>query len=181
MAYVLRCTVMMWLRWKDAWLHNFGELIMGLLPDTGNCGLRMHWECRERFPRHRLQRKPLVSGMHHGTCVSHVPSCMSGSLTRGGGENVPGIPGACATRNFTYLVWGPLENQNTHKITNFALILKDSSICTISIFFTKYLMRLMNSYIKVHQICMPWQPRLPEPAFSPFMFATAGIIDLIIF
>ena len=34
--------------------------------------------------------------MHHGTCVTHVPWCMSGSLTRGGGENVPGIPGACA-------------------------------------------------------------------------------------
>ena len=50
------------------------------------------------FPRHRLQRKLLVSdpGMHHGTCVTHVPWCMSGSLTRGGGENVPGIPGACA-------------------------------------------------------------------------------------
>ena len=34
--------------------------------------------------------------MHHGTCVTHVPWCMSGSRTRGGGENVPGIPGACA-------------------------------------------------------------------------------------
>ena len=53
---------------------------------------------------------PLVSdpGMHHGTCVTHVPRCMSGSLTRGGEENVPVIPGACATRNFTYLVRGPL-------------------------------------------------------------------------
>ena len=50
------------------------------------------------FPRRRLQRKPLVSnpGMHHGTCFTHVPWCMSGSPTRGGGENVPGIPGACA-------------------------------------------------------------------------------------
>ena len=50
------------------------------------------------FPHRRLQRKPLVSdpGMHHGTCVTHVPWCMSGSLTRGGGETVPGIPGACA-------------------------------------------------------------------------------------
>ena len=69
----------------------------------------MHRECRERFPCHRLQRKPLVSdpGMHHGTCVSHVPWCMSGSLTRGGGGNVPGILGACATRNFTYLARGP--------------------------------------------------------------------------
>ena len=59
---------------------------MGLLPDTWNCGLRMHRECRERFPRHQLQRKPLVSnpGMHHGTCVTHVPWCMSGALACGG-------------------------------------------------------------------------------------------------
>ena len=82
---------------------------MGFLPDTENLRLRMHRECRERFPRHRLQRKPLVSdpGMHHGTWVTHVPWCMSGSLTRRGGQNVPGIPGACATRNFMYLVRGP--------------------------------------------------------------------------
>ena len=53
----------------------------------------MHRECRERFPRHRFQRKPLVSdpGMHHGICVTHVPWCMSGLLTRWGRENVPGI------------------------------------------------------------------------------------------
>ena len=82
---------------------------MGLLPDTQNCGLRMRQECRERFPRQRVQRKPRVSDpdMHHGTCLTHVPWCMSGSLTRGGGVNVPGIPGACATRNFAYLVRGP--------------------------------------------------------------------------
>ena len=50
------------------------------------------------FPRRRFQRKLLVSdpGMHHGTCVTHVPWCMSGSLTCGDGENVPGIPSACA-------------------------------------------------------------------------------------
>ena len=49
-------------------------------------------------PRRRFRRKPLLSdpGMHHGTCVTHVPWCMSGSLTCGDGENVPGIPGACA-------------------------------------------------------------------------------------
>ena len=54
-------------------------------------------------------RKPLVCdpGMHHGTCVTPVPWCMSGSLTHNGGENVPGIPGACTIRNFTYLVKGP--------------------------------------------------------------------------
>ena len=35
----------------------------------------MRWECR----------KLLVSdpGKHHGTCVTHVPWCMSGSLTQG--------------------------------------------------------------------------------------------------
>ena len=93
---------------------SFSVTPMGLLPDTYNCGLRMRRECRERFPRHRNQRKPLVidPGMHHDTCVTHVPWCMSGSITRGGGENVPGIPGACATRNFTYLVRGPWHRDN---------------------------------------------------------------------
>ena len=72
------------------------------------CGLRMRRECRERFPRHRLQRKPLVSdpGMNHGTCAMYVPWRMSGSLTRGGRVNVPGIPGACAIHNFAYLASG---------------------------------------------------------------------------
>ena len=83
---------------------------VGLLPDTKTCVLHMRRECRERFLRHQLQRKPLVSdpGMHHSTCVTHVPWCMSGSLTRGGGETVPGIPGACATLKFTYLARSPL-------------------------------------------------------------------------
>ena len=74
---------------------------MGLLSDTKKYRLRMRQECRKRFPRHRLQRKPLVSdpGIHHGTCFT-------GSRIRGDGENVPGIPGACATRNFAYLVRG---------------------------------------------------------------------------
>ena len=71
------------------WGHN------GPLTRYENCVLRMRRECRERFPRHRLERKPLFSDpdMHHGTCVPHVPWCMSGSLTRGGGEYVPCIPG----------------------------------------------------------------------------------------
>ena len=69
-------------------------------------------------PTCRLRRKPLVSdpGMHHGTCVTrmHNPQFyvsgknlmasynilvtikVSGSLTCGGAENVPGIPGAYA-------------------------------------------------------------------------------------
>ena len=72
----------------------------------------MRWECLGLFPHHRLPRKPLVSDtdMHHCTCVTHVPWCMSGSLTRGGEENVPNIPGACAMHNFAYLVKGPSIN-----------------------------------------------------------------------
>ena len=78
----------------------------------------------ERFSRHRLQRKPLVSdpGMHHGTCFTHVPWCMSGSPTRGGGENVPGIPGSDATRNFAYLVRGPLFQLNVVIVCDFFMI-----------------------------------------------------------
>ena len=43
--------------------------------------------------------------MHHDTCVTHVPWCMPRSLLAvsfdvGGGENVPGIPGVCATVNY---------------------------------------------------------------------------------
>ena len=46
---------------------------MALIPDTQNCELCIRWECRERFPRHRLQRKTLVidSGMHHGKHSRH--------------------------------------------------------------------------------------------------------------
>ena len=45
----------------------------------------MRREYRERFPHRWLQRKLLAGdpGMHHGTCVTHVPWCMSRSLTRG--------------------------------------------------------------------------------------------------
>ena len=50
--------------------------------------------------------------MHHGTCVTNVPWCMPGLLTNGflwsrWWGKLPGIPGSCATRNFTYLVRGP--------------------------------------------------------------------------
>ena len=74
-----------------------------------NGGLGMRRECREYYPRHRLQWKPLVSdpSMHHDTCVTHVPWCISGSLNCGGGENVLGIPGACAIRNIRYMERDP--------------------------------------------------------------------------
>ena len=66
------------------------------------------------FPRRRLQRKPLVSdpGMHHGTCAPHVPWCMSGSLAPGGGENVPGIPGAYTPAIFR--IWQEANRISEH-------------------------------------------------------------------
>ena len=105
-VHLLSIVLSTWVNWISC--HS-GSDAMGLLPDTLNCGLRMRRECRERFPRHRPQRKPLVydPGMHDGTCVTFVPWCMPGSLTRGGGKNVPVIPGARVTCYFTYLARGP--------------------------------------------------------------------------
>ena len=86
---------------------------MGLLPHKKKCELRMRQEHRELLPRHRLQRKSLVSdpGMNHDTCVTYVLWLMSGSLTRFGGWNIPGIPGACATRNCKYVVRDPCHSR----------------------------------------------------------------------
>ena len=68
---------------RRSWFDFHWHLEMGLLPATKNCESRMRRECRERFLRHRLQRKPPVSDpdMHRDTCVTHVPWYMSGSLT----------------------------------------------------------------------------------------------------
>ena len=41
------------------------------------------------------------------TARTYVPWCMTGSLTYGGRENVPG---ACANRNFKYLARGPWKS-----------------------------------------------------------------------
>ena len=109
--------------WQDV-IHEYHFEGMGLLSDTQICGLRMRRECRERFPRHRLPRKLLVCdpGMHHGACVTHVPWCMSELLTRGGSENVPGIPGACTIRNFTYLARGPWKRSLTRMIVKWHIL-----------------------------------------------------------
>ena len=82
------------------WLQEKCDL-HGPLTRYVNYVLRMHRECWGRFPRHWSQRKRF----RHASW--HVPWCMSVSLTCGGGESVPGIPGACATLNFKYLVRGP--------------------------------------------------------------------------
>ena len=93
------------------------------------------------FGATHFNRKPLVSdpGMHHGTCITLtcitlVPWCVSGSLTRGGGERVPGIPGSYATRNFAYLVRGPCRRlyralaQNTQYGSRYVLCKPDRPV-----------------------------------------------------
>ena len=87
------------------------EIYVCLLPDTQYYGLRMRWECRERFPLHRELAIP--------TCITARAWCtcrdacqdhkLAVSSEVGGWENVPGIPGACATRNCTYLARGPWQ------------------------------------------------------------------------
>ena len=54
------------------------------------CTCMDYWE---HFPATDFNWKLLVSdsGMHHGTCVTHVPWCLSRSLTHVGGEYVHGI------------------------------------------------------------------------------------------
>ena len=58
------------------------------------------------FSRHRLQRKPLA----YDPCLHHPCAWRTCRVAcRSGRKNVPGIPGTCATRNFTYLARGPCE------------------------------------------------------------------------
>ena len=114
-------------------------------------------------PHHWFQRKPLVSdpGMHHGTCVPHVPWCMSGSLTLGGGENVPGIPGTCATRNFTYLARGPLKMCISISSDNGNVSNRRQSITWIDNGIMSTLLMLVTEYSSFWgSISYPLMPRL---------------------
>ena len=92
----------------STWWHH----AMGLLSDTQNCGFRMRWECRERFPRHRWLAIPTcITARAWSTCRD---ACRDRQLAVSfevcGGENVSSIPGASATRHFGYPVRGPWES-----------------------------------------------------------------------
>ena len=131
---------------KAWWWSKVSDIICCHGPFTRYVKWRMRRECRERFPRHRLQRKPLVSypGMHHGTCVTHVPWCMSGSLNHGGAENVPGIPGAYATLNFTYLVRGPLSHSQLNRRLRY---------CNQAFYKCKHYNSIYSNYIIISTKC----------------------------
>ena len=88
--------------------------------------------------------------MHLGTCVTHVPWCMSGSLTRVDVENIPGILGACATRNFTYLARGPWRGSILH--TNKWVM----SLCGMHKAGTVPCVLISQVKIILGRVCTPW-------------------------
>ena len=94
--------------------------IHGPLAKNLNYGLCMHSQCGKRFPHYWVSD----SHLHHGTCVTHVPWCILGSLSSGflwWQENAPGIRGACTVRSFTYLVRGPCSLGLAVLLTNLCL------------------------------------------------------------
>ena len=85
----------------------------GLLPKTSNCGCACAGIAGKVFhvtagkqSRHASRHVPDAGAvMHAGIVNSRSP------LNSATGENVPGIPGACAPHNFTYLVRGPCRSE----------------------------------------------------------------------
>ena len=82
---------------------------MGLLPDTRNCGCACAGDAGNVFPITAGERSRHASRhVRHARAVMHAGIAnYRFPLKSAAGENVPGIPGACATCNFTYLVRGP--------------------------------------------------------------------------
>ena len=91
---------------------------MGILADTKSCELHMRRGCRERFLRHRGLSTPTCI-MARAWCTCH-DACrdrqLAVSFEVGGGENLTGIPSACATSNIAYKVRGPLAQFPEHTI-----------------------------------------------------------------
>ena len=139
------------------WNTSLCNFYMGLLPDTQNCGLCMRRQCRERFPRHR--------GLAIQTCITARAWRTGHDAWRdrylkftfevGGVENFPGIPAACATRNFAYLVRGPWRQygQFLHiNKTNMRVLLVPSLVShTIGSSWYHKICKSHNSYIFLHQ------------------------------
>ena len=66
-------------------------------------------EFRERFPSPPISKETASQRSRHASRHVRLARAVMyvGIAYPHWGENVPGIPGACATRNFTYLVRGP--------------------------------------------------------------------------
>ena len=146
-------------------------------------------KCRECLARHRLQRKLLVNepGMHHGTCVTHVSWCMSGSLTRGGRENISSIPGACANCNSAYLARGPwrFNTGNPHHLALSELHIRFSPF--ISLWFDKVTQLTCSCFNETHIVFVVANVTTVYHAYISiawnyfiFMLKSVHIIDQII-
>ena len=86
-----------WRRSISAWSSRGLQLLDYMVPWTLN-----------RYVRLRVAHVPGILGTFSSPLrVSDPDRQLAVSFEVGGGENVPDIPGACATRNFTYLVRGP--------------------------------------------------------------------------
>ena len=117
--------------------------------------------------------------MHHGTCVTHVSWCMLGSLTSGflwgrWRENVPGIPGACTTRNFTYLVRGPWDTlysaDTSDKYTAYSNIANGYLIfflCNILTVKPQKRTLVSNKIVENSRICWRWSNYILNPDVTP--------------
>ena len=105
------------LEWPDTWCQDICSHvhIFPVKAAWGSYHLHKIARCacagntRNVSLRGRCHRKPLVkdSDMHHGTCVTHVPWCMSGSLTCGGGKTFPAFS---AHAHPQFYASGPWQN-----------------------------------------------------------------------
>ena len=111
----------------------------------------MRRECQGRFPRHHGLAIPTcittrASRTCRDACRDHL---LAVSLEVGGGENVSGIPSACATRNFTYLVRGPC-----HIFMNRQLLIQTKTLeryCT-------NLVHICFRYARIKLTIFEWKP-----------------------
>ena len=103
-----------WIQW---WQWHKTQSPFSLKPCTNRYPVLQWYGPLARYAKLWVAHAPRMPGTFYpppqvsDPDMTHVPWCMPGSLTScflwsRGGENVPGIPGACATHNFTYLVRG---------------------------------------------------------------------------
>ena len=92
----------------------------------------VHAPGREHFSRHRgLAILTCITALAWRTCRDAFRDrWLVVSFDVSGRENVPGIPGTCATRNFTYLVRVPCEQMVTELLETVLLKLAHPKSCT---------------------------------------------------
>ena len=103
------CKLLFRLKHGNIYKDIIFRLSMGLLPDTQNCGCACAGNAGNVYPVTAGKRSRHASRhVRHARAVMHAGIANYRFLLKSAaGENVPGIPGACATCNFAYLVRGP--------------------------------------------------------------------------